>query len=489
MSVAAAWAPGGRSLIPLRAASAHPQRNWIQLFIIFQVVCQLFLLTPISSGPFRSLVRIAAFGMSLVFLATLPGKGSQPYPAAKAALAVFGILLISLFNPETNSVMSGLAQIGLYLAIMGPIFWVPRLTLDQRAFRMVLLTIWGFYTLSAVFGILQVYFPGKFQPNVSIMVTARGTQYLRDLTMLVGDGQRVFRPMGLTDTPGGGGTAGYYAVLLGLGFLLTDRSMLRRFFFSASMLVGMTCLYLCQVRSLVVMLGFCLAVFAIMLAWRGAKLKLTILLSVMGAVITTAFLWAVSMGGADVNKRLFLLSNNPGKAYYNSRGVFLEYTINHLLPKYPLGAGLGRWGMMNAYFGDHTKPSIWVEIQWTAWLLDGGIPLILAYIITLGFAVYTVVGIFRRKDLGDLWVWAAVLLAYDVGTLANTFSYSCFLSQYGMEFWILNASLFAVARDGMPMRWVRRMMPAAVPMTAARFGPDFAHLSAHAQPARPLSGR
>ena len=489
MSVAAAWTPGGRSLFSLPAATARPQRNWIQWFLIFQVVCQLFLLTPISGGPFRSLVRIAAFGMSLVFLAALPRKGNQPYPAAKAALAVFGILVISFFNPETNSLLSGLAQIALYVAIMGPLFWVPRLTLDQRAFRVVLFTIWGFYTLSAIFGILQVYFPGKFQPNVSIMVTSRGNQYLRDLTILVGEGQRVFRPMGLTDTPGGGGTAGYYAVLLGLGFLLTDRSMFRRFFFCVSMLIGMTCLYLCQVRALVVMLGFCLTVFAIMLALRGAKMKLTILLTVVGGVITTAFLWAVSLGGADINKRLFLLSNDPGKAYYKSRGVFLEYTVNHLLPKYPLGAGLGRWGMMNAYFGDRSKPSFWVEIQWTGWLLDGGILLILAYVTTLGFAVYTVVKIFRRKDLGDLWVWAAVLLAYDVGTFANTFSYSCFLSQYGMEFWILNASLFAAARDGAPMRWVRRMAPNAVPVEAARFGPQFTPLSAHAHPARPFSGR
>ena len=478
----------------MNPAAPPAERNWIQWFIIFQVICQLFLLTPVAGGPFRSLIRIAAFGMSLIFLALLPGKRT-PHPASQAGLAVIGILMLSFFNPDTNSVMAGLAQIALYAAILGPVFWVPRLSLDQRGFRAVLMTIWGFYTLSAIFGILQVYFPGRFQPNVSTMITSRGAGYLHDLTISVGDGQRVFRPMGLTDTPGGGATAGYYAILLGLGFLLTDKNPLRRMLYVVSMVFGMTCLYLCQVRAMLVMLTFCLTVFAAMLAWRGAKMKLAILLGVTGAVILSGFLWAVSVGGSSITKKLFLLSSDPTHTYYRSRGKFLEYTVNYLLPKFPLGAGLGRWGMTNAYFGDRSRPSIWVEIQWTGWLLDGGVLLIVAYVVALYFAFKTCVAVFRRRDLGDLWLWAAVLLAYDIGAFANTFNYSCFLSQNGMEFWMLNAALFATARSGPPAQWMLRrraassMLPARVPASAGIFSPSFASLSAHANPARPFSGR
>jgi hypothetical protein len=39
-----------------------------------------------------------------------------------------------------------------------------------------------------------------------------------------------------------------------------------------------------------------------------------------------------------------------------------------------------------------------------------------------------------------------VVLAHGVGALALTFSYPIFLSQAGMEFWLLNAALFAAAR-------------------------------------------
>jgi hypothetical protein len=37
----------------------------------------------------------------------------------------------------------------------------------------------------------------------------------------------------------------------------------------------------------------------------------------------------------------------------------------------------------------------------------------------------------------------AMVFAYDVGALAMTFNYPIFISQSGLEFWILNACLFA----------------------------------------------
>ena len=59
-----------------------------------------------------------------------------------------------------------------------------------------------------------------------------------------------------------------------------------------------------------------------------------------------------------------------------------EATVGELLSEFPLGAGVGRWGMMNVYFGNPAAfraAPIYVEIQLTGWLIDGGIPMWLLY--------------------------------------------------------------------------------------------------------------
>ena len=102
--------------------------------------------------------------------------------------------------------------------------------------------------------------------------------------------------------------------------------------------------------------------------------------------------------------------------------------------------------MINVYFADHRKLALWVEIQWTAWLVEGGIPLIAAYTAALVLTIRTAWKIAFMRDRGDLWVWGAVLFAYDWGILAFTFSYPVFEGQFGIEFWLLNAALYAASR-------------------------------------------
>jgi hypothetical protein len=43
-----------------------------------------------------------------------------------------------------------------------------------------------------------------------------------------------------------------------------------------------------------------------------------------------------------------------------------------------------------------------------------------------------------------------MLVAYNIGALAWTFTYPLFMSQNGLEFWILNAALFVAARQSAP---------------------------------------
>jgi hypothetical protein len=411
-------------------------------------VDQLALLFPIA-GQLRIILRMGPFLASLLLLIILPRQGPR-HPATKPALAALLILSISILNPSTDNLLAGVAQAALYLAILGPLFWATRLQLDWAAVRSVLLILWGFHTLSAVVGILQVYFPGQFQPSLSAVFREQGEDLLESLRITTASGESVFRPMGLTDMPGGAALAGFYALLLGAGILLTERRTWLRAACVASMTVGMTCLYLSQIRAVLVLAVLCMLVFTAMLGWRRQVAKLGVLVALLGAVTGGSFLWAVALGGESVTSRLATFtSERPDQVFYTSRGQFLEHTIDELLPRYPFGAGVGQWGMMNLYFGDTAQRAenrFYVEIQWTGWLFDGGVPLILAYVAALLLAIRAAWHLSRRRVGGsEVAIWGALLLAYNIGALANTFTYPLFISQSGMEFWLLNGILFGVA--------------------------------------------
>jgi hypothetical protein len=103
---------------------------------------------------------------------------------------------------------------------------------------------------------------------------------------------------------------------------------------------------------------------------------------------------------------------------------------------------------MSQYFGDpnlYGSDPVWVEIQWTAWAVDGGIPLAVAYIVALGLAIASTAKVALRSE--DSWLagWAALILAYDGSVVALTFSYSPFIGQAGLEFWLLNAAIYTAA--------------------------------------------
>jgi len=419
---------------------------FIAMFIFLQIVCQIALLFEALSF-LRIAFRGAAFAVSLAFLVWLPGRGkiSLAHPWAVACIILLGV---ELFHPTGNSPVSRVAQFIMYIAILAPLFWVPRLSLTTKSLQSILFILWSFHTVSAAVGVLQVYYPGRFQPKVSaaVMTNAQGGD---NLLITLPTGQKTYRPMGLTDVPGGAATAGMYAILFSLGFFVVMRSPMIRAAALASMMIGLFCICLSQVRFIVVMTTLTVGVFAVIVVRRGEISRLAALAILGPAVVLLGFTWAVSMGGNAVSNRLLtLVAASPDQVYYQNRGKFLEYTLNDLLPKYPLGAGLGRWGMINYYFADKNDPNtsmIWVEIQVTGWLLDGGVPLILFYTAALLMITWTAYLIAVRPGTDALGIWAALILAYDVGAAAVTFNYPLFISQGGMEFWLLNACLFATS--------------------------------------------
>jgi hypothetical protein len=440
-----------------KARSARQAALYLQAFILLQIVCQSALLVEALS-PLRIVLRTATFGLSLAALVLIPG-GSCVHPARPWLLASLVLVTLGLVHPNANTLLSGVGQIGLYVAIAAPIWWACRLNITPGVCRRVLLIYWMFYTLGAGMGVLQATFPGRFQPALSKNIKDE----LKDaLKITLASGERVYRPMGLTDYPGGAAAAGVAAVLFSLAFLTQRRSALLRWAALGSMMVGLFCLFMCQVRSSLVLAGINTAVYLGLLLRRGELGKTTWALSAVGAVVAGSFLWAVSVGGDAVTNRLgTLVEDQAATVYYRNRGQFLDHTLTELLPAYPLGAGLGRWGMINQYFADNSLPEsypIWVEIQWTGWLLDGGVPLVLSYSAALLTACWTAWKISSTRLSSELASQGALLLATTLGAIAGTFNYPYFISQSGLEIWLLNAVVFTAAyRLGREARALRAL--------------------------------
>jgi hypothetical protein len=436
-------------------ATTHKDWGWVHTFILMQFTFQILLLFP-QFGVLRVPMRVGTFALSLVLLVWLKGRGPT-HPATGAAIGVIVVMVASLcLHPLLNSMPAGVAQCAMYAAIIGPIFWVKRLRITPKGFQWLILMMWGFHTLSSIFGVLQVYFPGKYQPYLSTAIQNSGSGG-ENLMITLANGALVYRPMGLTDTPGGAAMAGFYALLLGVGIALRERNPILRLACMSSAAVGLLCIYLSQVRSILIFSGICLICLAVVLLRQGNFGRLTLMTVGVAVLIVATFTWAIALGGESTVARLSsLVSDRADAVYSQNRGHFLEDTINLLLPQYPLGAGLGRWGMMNAYFGNNsnslTQP-IWVEIQWTGWLLDGGVPLIIAYVLALFQACLTAWKIAISQNLGDFSMWGGLIFAYNIGALAITFNYPLFISQSGMEFWLLNSALFVAGY----YNWQERM--------------------------------
>jgi hypothetical protein len=439
-----------------RAASST---RWIVGFVLLHLCCQLLLLIPALSGV-RVIIRMAAFGVSLGFLVLIPSTRAWRTPLRTCALCIIALLGLEFFHPEGSGLLAALASIMLNLAVLAPIFWVPRTGTTAANLQRLITLFWLFYTISAVLGVLQAYFPGRFQPPLSAVLAANGQDLLGALQIQLASGERVFRPMGLTDSPGGAAFAGLYAVLLGTGMILLPKPPFwgARVAAVGSMFAGMMCLYLCQIRSLVVMAGVCVITLLFLLLISGRISRLFGLLATVGVVVPSAFAFAFALGGKSMTERLTtLIEADPGTVYYANRGRFLEVTLTRYLPVYPLGAGLGRWGMVHAYFGNFAD-SLWAEIQWTAWLFDGGLAMIFLYLAAIIFASWGCLKIALGrvgKAEPSLSLWGAVLVAYNVGAVAACFNYPIFGGTGGVEFWLLNMAVLCAAQNaesGVPRR-------------------------------------
>jgi hypothetical protein len=369
---------------------------------------------------------------------------SIPFAAITVAVIAFG-----LFNVQTDSMIGGLAAIALHLSILSPLLWAGRLHLGASRFGIVVYALWAFSATSAGVGVLQVMFPGRFDPTASSTVQefeSEGTT----LNVTLADGTIIYRPFGLTDQPGGAATAGVAAYVFGLGLLVSSRKMLMRAAYLAGMGTGLFIIYLTQVRASLVMCAIATITFVVIMSMRGEFKRLSGSLAALSAVVIVSTFLAILVGGSSMMDRVFTLVNDDaGEVYYSNRGKFLDYTFSVALPSYPFGAGLGRYGMMNRYFGRDKGNGygvLWAEIQWTAWVYDGGWVMVIVYPLAILMAMWTSLKIGLDRFNGAMGLWGAILFAYNMAALAILFSYPLFMSQSGLEFWVLNGLLFAAAQ-------------------------------------------
>lgn len=431
--------------------------NWIYAFVVLQCV-SVALLAVESLGGFRLVLRMLPFAMSIAYFLLIP-QGGVEYPVR--ILAVLGLLVMgaNLFHPEANTLFSGLAQIGLTLSIWAPVFWAGRIDINAVVFRRVILLLWAFNTISSGFGVLQVYDPDRFAPDPVFVKQIAGSS-IDGLLIRLDDGTELFRPMGLSDTPGGAALAANASIVMGIGVVLLYRSQWLKMLVACGGVCGMFCLYLCQVRSLMILTAISIVITLLIMAARGRGLATlyVALVSVGGAVAGLA--WSTSIGSKAVHDRLDTFSEtSAGEMYYSNRGIFVEETFTSAIPRYPLGAGLGRWGMMSYYFGNQAMPSsppLWAEITLTGWVYDGGVPLVLIGYTAMLMALIFALRVALSHPNQDLSTMAAVIAAVSVATFATTISAHVFVAQSGMMYLLLNAMLFAVVSGRPGRRTARR---------------------------------
>ena len=427
---------------PSARAAGESVAPWgfLEIFVILQVLAPAILYLP-GTQPLRVPIRMLPFALSIagliyVFRAT---RDPRPHPAWFMLLAIVGYLTLMVLHPNTNSFLAGVAQVGLYVSVMAPVFWAPYLVRNtQQVFR-VLTIILICNGINAGVGVLQVVNPDRFLPaEYSSIVESIGgpVGYVTD------DGKQVVRPPGLSDSPGAVCGPATSAALLGFVALTLRIPWHFKVLAGAFAALGVAAIFLSHVRTNILILGG-MAIAYIIVLFVQRETGRALLTAMVGFGLSFgAFVMAVGIGGsAVVDRFVTLVSDDPATVYYASgRGYMLQRDTSRYLEDHPLGAGLGRWGMMRYYFGNQDNPrspSLWAELQWPAWALDGGWVLLLLYQgVVLRQLWYEWSLITYRRDV-VLRRIAGVVFAVNLGTVALIFGYTPFTNQVGLMYWFM----------------------------------------------------
>lgn len=433
---------------PGRRPSPWGLPEWVA---IAQVLGPALLFLP-GTQRFRVILRTGVFFLGLLGIVACMRRPrtTSRHPSWTLLAIAAAYMMVMVLHPTTNSLMAGLAQVAMHLAVAAPIFWAPRYFLgDYRRLARLLTILWVLNGASVVVGILQVRDPGRWMPAEFSSVVGKGKIGLAMYSYRAGDGKMALRPPGLGDAPGAACGAGVFVATVGLAYLGLPVSGFRKLLGLAGGIAGVTVIFLTHVRSaLVVLVGSAVVYLVILVLQRRIGTALMLAGSmVVGGVGSLRY--ASSIGGQSTLDRFAtLLEDDPMTVYKRSARLdMVAGTFDAILLEYPLGAGLGRWGMTRQYFGNPSNldsPSIWAEVQFPAWALDGGVVLLSLYLVALVVAVGRLLLLCLRHHSDLLRRWGAVILMLSAGPIALMFSYTPFNSQMGMQFWLLIGAIEGV---------------------------------------------
>jgi hypothetical protein len=466
--------PYARSLQSTTAASRArtsagiglaPQESrwgWPEAFIALQLLWGVVFFVP-GAQSYRTYLRAMPYiisGASLLYY--FRRATGEPLPAAsKWLLASAVLLLVNLLHPTTH-LMAGFGQIVFQICIAAPLFWMGRAVRDERRLTTLVWVVFGSSFLASAVGILQVYFPSRFlPPEFSVLALSLNPDIVSSLTYASADGGTVIRPPGLSDLPGGAAVAGMVTMVLGLTLAIrSDQRWLQKVTCVAAAAIGMTTLLLTQVRSLSLLAVAAVIVAAVLRFRQGRAMDGAAGAAAAVVVLIGAWVWATSVGGGSVAERfLGLLDAGIFRTFDENRGLFVRYTLNELVYEFPLGAGVGRWGMMQLLFGDSTMwqaPPIHVEIQPTGWLLDGGVPMLLLSFGALWVSFRQSYRLVIGTSVSHVQDLAIALFCVQVSIAALCLSGPAFNTQLGIQFWAITGALFGAMS---PVAQIRQRFP------------------------------
>lgn len=402
-----------------------------------------------GSQVYRLPARAGAYCISLVAFGlwwfNRGGRRIVRHSAERWLLLALAWLVAEVGHPLTNSLTAGVAQVALYFAIFSPVFWAPAYVAGPRGLKRIVIVLLLCNGLNSTVGVLQVYDPDRWMPRQLSGTITENRNTFDALTYTGPGGRTIVRPPGLFDTPGAVCSAGTIAALFGLVFFIDPVDWRKRLAALGLAVAGVSAIYLSHVRaSMIVAVGMMLA-YAGMLALQHQKQRLVTFSGVAVGLVVVGLSLATLLGGTSIRERFAtLLESPPTELYYESRGVQIEYAFDNLIYDYPFGAGLARWGMMRSYFGNPANldsSEVFAEIQPNAWLLDGGILLLLFYSLALMLTAVNDVRLVLSLANPDDRLLATAVVAANFGTLALVFSFVPFGTASGMQFWFLEGAL------------------------------------------------
>lgn len=426
-------------------------RTWgaLEWFIALEYLSTALFFLPGAQAlriPLRALPFLVAGGLMLTTSGT---RGTPDAPAGSTMLGIaLALLLVCMLNPLTQPI-AGIAQLLLQLCIAAPLFWVGRRVESVEHLDRLMRLVLACSAASTIVGLLQVFWPDTFMPaQFNQLAIGFDEKLLTSLSYEGADGRRIIRPPGLTDMPGGAAGGGMLCALFGIAFASQpDTPMRRRVLMTLLSGCGFAVLYFTQVRSILLMTLVSIVAISVLSARQGRPGTAMYSLGLGSLVVVAAFVLATTVGGKAVEER-FLSIADQGlvSSYQRERGGFIAYTLEEVLPKYPFGAGVGRWGVMNLYFADHQDPqrrSLHAEIQMTGWIYDGGFLLAIAYGGAVALSLLYSLRVARDARAGAVGYLAILVFCAQLMVAGMTFAGPAFNTQLGIQFWTLAAALHA----------------------------------------------